>query len=295
MKKIAVLFLTALLLTGMLLSGVSAEPLGPTLYLSDVILMPGSETLTLSVTMENNPGLICGILGVQSPEGFTLTEWHDTGVFGENLHQPTKPFKNPFTLCWANDLALENLTENGVLTTLDYQVADTVAPGTYEFELLPVGNDDFFDFDLVTRPATLYGCRVAVPMVKTDENGIVTDITLLDGVRTIPDGSFSGLANLQSVTVPDSVTEIGDRAFADNPGVVLYGRENSVAERYAAEHGIPFEKTGQGTPAAPETEANGWLIPTLIAVGGIVLILVLALLLLRRKKPAGPDEPPEEL
>lgn len=109
-------------------------------------------------------------------------------------------------------------------------------------------------------------------------------VTVHDGIRNIPDGFMkygASYPNLQAVTipasvssigndafrdlqavhevvVPDSVVSIGTGAFSGCPLLVICGLEGSEAERYANENGIPFSALPQEDPdeaGAPQEEA----------------------------------------
>ena len=79
-------------------------------------------------------------------------------------------------------------------------------------------------------------------------------VVVPDGVTRIPDAAFMDIKNLKAVTIPASVTEIGDEAFTcwDNetqgqvitPGLTLVVTEDSYAHRYAQEKNIPFRFPG---------------------------------------------------
>nr|AGS54224.1 hypothetical protein [uncultured bacterium contig00107] len=64
-----------------------------------------------------------------------------------------------------------------------------------------------------------------------------------DGVTGIDDRAFYDCKNLESVTIPDSVTNMinsFDRCFK----IVIRCGENSYAHKYAEENGIKFELAG---------------------------------------------------
>ena len=62
-----------------------------------------------------------------------------------------------------------------------------------------------------------------------------------EGVISIGSEVFAGLKNLKTVTIPESVKEIGYGAFWNCGNLTLQVYNNSYAEQYAKENGIPFE------------------------------------------------------
>ncbi|MGN1116835.1 MAG: leucine-rich repeat domain-containing protein [Candidatus Ornithomonoglobus sp.] len=96
----------------------------------------------------------------------------------------------------------------------------------------------------------------------------LTGIEIPDGVKIISDNAFSSCRSLASIEIPDTVTSIGDWVFMGCsslasitflspytvigsrmfPGYgdffVIYGYDNSTAQTYAEQYGIPFESLG---------------------------------------------------
>lgn len=80
------------------------------------------------------------------------------------------------------------------------------------------------------------------------------EITIPEGVTSIGSGAFAYCRNLAKVHIPASVTEIGNSAFYEcEDGLTIYGVENSYAQQYAEENGIPFVAEGE-VPIPPTTE-----------------------------------------
>ena len=71
----------------------------------------------------------------------------------------------------------------------------------------------------------------------------LTSITIPEGVESIGLAAFNECSSLTNVTIPKSVTSIGDSAFEGcNENLVIYGVGGSVAESYAKENEIKFER-----------------------------------------------------
>ena len=67
------------------------------------------------------------------------------------------------------------------------------------------------------------------------------EIVISDGYIQIRNNMFEGYAELESVTIPASVTEIGPDVFKDCGKVTIYTTAGSTAETYAIENGISYE------------------------------------------------------
>ena len=68
--------------------------------------------------------------------------------------------------------------------------------------------------------------------------------------------AFGNCKSLKEITIPESVTSIDDDAFEGDRGLIIRGRRNSFAERYATKHGIAFmatDNSGQSDVTITET------------------------------------------
>ena len=68
---------------------------------------------------------------------------------------------------------------------------------------------------------------------------IITSVTIPDSMTIIGNRAFEGCTNLSSVTIPDSVMALGDGVFRDcSDSLVVNVFKGSVAEQYCEDHGI---------------------------------------------------------
>lgn len=68
----------------------------------------------------------------------------------------------------------------------------------------------------------------------------ITSVTIPNSVISISERAFVGCDNLQSITIPGSVTSIGDEAFEFCSALTIYAPAGSIAEQYAKKYDIPF-------------------------------------------------------
>lgn len=66
------------------------------------------------------------------------------------------------------------------------------------------------------------------------------EFSVPDNVTEIDDGAFYNCTDLKKITIPEFVTYIGNDVFKDCRNLVIYGKRDSVAERYAYINNIKF-------------------------------------------------------
>ena len=110
--------------------------------------------------------------------------------------------------------------------------------------------------ETITLPSTM---RVVDDESFTGKN--LKTVNLNDGLQYIGEGAFFSMGKIKSVTVPASVTHIGEQAIGyyppdpDNPFVlsevipnfVIYGTSGTEAQTYADSNGIQFNSIASGT------------------------------------------------
>lgn len=70
-------------------------------------------------------------------------------------------------------------------------------------------------------------------------------IVISDGIKSVGDNAFVSFSDLNEVTIPQSVTEISDKAFVDcKEGFIIKGIKDSEANTFAAKNEYKFEELG---------------------------------------------------
>ncbi len=77
----------------------------------------------------------------------------------------------------------------------------------------------------------------------------ITELTIPNKVTSIGRKAFGGCTSLKKITIPASVTKIDDEAFDSESypyvfsasDLVIYGKKNSAADKFANNHDIPFK------------------------------------------------------
>ena len=82
---------------------------------------------------------------------------------------------------------------------------------------------------------------VVVNHILIDGRTAKGNVTIPKGVKTVSGSVFYNCTRLKSVTIPSSVTKISEYAFLGcSDKLVIYGKKDSVAERYAKKKGYSF-------------------------------------------------------
>ena len=127
----------------------------PTIVVGSVEGQPG-ETVTVPISIQDNPGFINMKLHLEFDPRLTLIAVNDTGLIPGKEHSPT--LGNPYLLVWNNDTtASDNLLANGVIVNLVFQLPDGAEAGEY-YVNVSYDNDQEeildFNFDTVDFAVT---------------------------------------------------------------------------------------------------------------------------------------------
>lgn len=144
--------LLALLLTVALLA-IPVHAADATVSSSSADAKPGDE-IAVTVSLNDNPGLtVLRIQVTYDRSVMTLIGVDDAGKLGDNLH--SKELDSfPYVLYWKNSMAKQNFTEDGVLATLRFKVAQD-ALATESAVELTVAKTDALNADLDPVPLTM--------------------------------------------------------------------------------------------------------------------------------------------
>lgn len=86
----------------------------------------------------------------------------------------------------------------------------------------------------------------------------LTDVTICDGVAALDKAVFKNCTGLKRVTIPKSVTEIGYDLLSGCPDdAVIYGYEDTAAQRYAESNGIAFQPLWDSGYAIGDANLDG--------------------------------------
>ncbi len=111
------------------------EPTGvvPKILASSSVGGLGSR-VNVTISIADNPGIVSATLTVKYDTNvLTLVEVKDLGNLGTQVHKPQ--LVSPYTLAWANDTLSENITFNGGLVTLVFEISNNAEIGDYPIEI----------------------------------------------------------------------------------------------------------------------------------------------------------------
>ena len=107
----------------------------------DTISAWGGDTVSLAVSIENNPGIMSAYFDVEYSKDLTLVSCENQGLWGKgDVYLASTPKNNAFVVSWDHAKTKENIDENGTLLILTFQVAKT-ATGTLSVSLKQLNDD----------------------------------------------------------------------------------------------------------------------------------------------------------
>ena len=153
MKKVWSILLAVLMLVSALPLGAFSMTVGaydaPTIWADQVGGYAG-DTVTVTVQMANNPGLVGWLVDVSYDENvLELVAQNRGDAFSGSLS--FGPMLSPTNCLWYNFLATSNYTNNGKLFSLTFKIKDGAPVGTYPIEVYCSDPDNLcnIDFDRV--------------------------------------------------------------------------------------------------------------------------------------------------
>ena len=183
----------------------------------DTVEANSGDTVDVTVSMENNPGVIGVGLSVSYSDVLTLTKVTDGRLLGSAMHSSNYS-KKPYYLNWANDTVAENFTNDGVIVTLTFKVDEQAPSGEYPVSL-SYNNDDFeiFNYDAETVEFEIINGSVVIPSQgqECDHSNAynVTGRTATCKESGLTDGYFCPDCNTwlveQEIIPPDLTNHVG--------------------------------------------------------------------------------------
>lgn len=136
------------------------------------------KTATVNIVLSDNPGITSMRLNISyDTEVMLLTEVTDGGILGVSNH-PSNLETYPYILSWANDTAPSDITANGTIATLEFQLKDRIKPGDYAISVAyDNDNDDILNFDLDTVDFQINNGKITVEAAPVPVIGFTLDKT----------------------------------------------------------------------------------------------------------------------
>jgi len=116
----------------------------PVISASNASAVAGNK-VKVNISLKNNPGIASATLRIKfDTNAMTLVEVLDAGNLGSTVH--SDQLTSPYVLNWVNDTITNNITFNGDIVTLVFEVKDNATLGTYDIEVAYNYNDyDIYD------------------------------------------------------------------------------------------------------------------------------------------------------
>ena len=178
------------------------------------------EQVEVTIEIKNNPGLIATSLNISYDKSkLTLIGVEDGGLLGTGTFVTGKDLTQvPYTVFWEDALASDNYSENGVMVTFTFEIAEDADPGTLPIMLNYVQSSTF-DVDInEVEFAVISGGIEVTDRIAGDANE--------DGIIDLKDVVIirRWLAGGWDVTVDASNSDVNGDKIVDLKDVVLIRR-----------------------------------------------------------------------
>lgn len=148
------------------------EPSGAKIVVSSVTAKTGTKAV-VTVSLENNPGIINMVLGVDwDGTVMDLVSVEDTKLIS-GYTSDEENISKPYTLAWNNGTVKSDLTVNGVIAKLTFDIKDDAKEGDYSVEITyDNDNEDIINYELETVDFAIENGTVkVVDFIYGDLNG----------------------------------------------------------------------------------------------------------------------------
>ncbi|MBP5288552.1 MAG: hypothetical protein J6Z79_01585, partial [Clostridia bacterium] len=158
MKRILSMLLIVALLSTLLVVPANADAIGTIALTSSPSSVTKGGTVSVTISLTQNPGLTGLTLSVGYPSDWTLTAVAEEKMFGATGFTSPNLENNPVTLPWLH--GTENITATGTLATLTFSVSDSATLGD---QTITVSCSEAYDTGF--NDATISDASVTVSVV----------------------------------------------------------------------------------------------------------------------------------
>lgn len=195
----------------------------PAILVENITASAGN-TVTLTISLQDNPGIVSLALNVKFDETvMKLVKAEDTGMISGGEHK--QMLTSPYRLNWANDTMMTNITENGCIAVLTFEISEEARKGAYPVSVeYDLENGDIYNSELEAIPFEV-------------QNGVITVVNAARG-DVNGDGVINGLdraALNRYLTMGREALQDIDLAAADvNSDGKVNNVDRAILSRYLA-------------------------------------------------------------
>ena len=186
-----------------------------------VKVLDTDKTATVNIVLSDNPGITSMRLHVSyNTDVMTLTEVIDGGILGTANH-PHNLGTYPYILSWANDTAPSNITSNGIIATLKFELKDGIQSGDYEVSVsYNKDKDDILNFDMDSVEFKINPGKITVEAAPVSVTALALDKT----TATVETGDET--LTINPIFSPENATNKNLTWTSDNESIATV--ENGV-------------------------------------------------------------------